>query len=162
MTLDLLAVGVPKPAPPYPAEEGHLALEVGNYQGAAAYVVVSGDEATGGGHRSRLRFDSFRVLVLMPLKVIEGGWRNFVFPIPFRNDENRERILGRKFLSLGREGLSNGVRSYRRKKRTSCSPNAAANEEHFRNHGFWIACAPRQYSRNAMRNRTCEHELTQL
>ena len=136
MALNLLAAGVPEPVPLYPAEEGHIALEVGNYRGAATDVVVSGDETTSGEHRSRLRFGSFRVLVLMPLQVIERGWRKFVFPTPFRNDENRERTLGRKFLSLEREGFSNGVRSYRRKKQTPCSPNAATNKEYLRNHGF--------------------------
>jgi len=46
MVLEHMAVHVPSLwAPlPYQAEERHLSLEVGSYQGAAAAVVVSGGE----------------------------------------------------------------------------------------------------------------------
>lgn len=46
-------------------------------------------------------------------------------------------------------------------KQTFRSSRAPANEEHSRNHGFWMAWICHQYSRNTMENRAHERKPTQ-
>jgi len=79
MSFDLFAVRVPVSAPSHPAEEGHLALEVGDYQGVGTAAVVVVGMVSRGRSGNWLRFHFPSAMVRVSPKVIEGGYSGPMF-----------------------------------------------------------------------------------